>query len=678
MSTQDLVRSEPALAALASTATAAILEESFKRDDHYFRALLEALPVAIYVTDTDGRIIFYNRACIDFSGRVPVIGSDYWCVSWRLLWPDGTPLPHNQCPMAIALKEDRPVRGTEAIAERADGTRVPFMPFPTPLHDSSGRLIGAVNMLVDITERKKAKQAVREMNEMLEQRIEARTKQMTEAYERLRQSERRFRLLVNGVIDYAIFMLDDKGYVTNWNPGAARIKGYRAEEIVGQHFSIFYTQEDRAAGVPERVLKTARRDGRYEAESWRVRKGGERFWANVVIDAVRDDKGAIIGFAKITRDATERRKAERALIESERIARGIIDTALDAFVQWDQDGTVREWNPQAEAMFGWSRQEAVGRPMAELLIPPDQRGAHAAEIARFIAGGQGAFIGRRLQMEAMRRDGTHLTVELAATALKRGDGGGFVFNGFIRDLTDKIVAEATLHQAHKMEAVGQLTGGIAHDFNNLLAAIIPSLEIAKLRLDGHPAVKYIESAMRAAERGASLTRQLLSFARKQELAVELVDVNQRVVAIGEMLPRTLGPMARIETKLAADAGETLTDPNQLELAILNLAINGRDAMQAGGTLTITTALLDAETARARWQLENRDYVMIAVADTGTGMSEDVRIRVFEPFFTTKGVGKGSGLGLSMVYGFVRQSGGDIAIESEVGRGTTVRLFLPKA
>ena len=667
MSIQEIVRLDP-IASPAGPATAALLEEAFKRGDNYFRELLEALPVAIYVTDAAGRIIFYNQACVEFSGRVPIIGSDYWCVGWRLLKSDGTPMPHDQCPMAIALKEDRAVHGAEAIAERPDGTRVPFTAYPTPLHDASGRLVGAVNMLIDITERKKAEESLRQMNEMLEQRIEARTKQMTEAYERLRQNERRFRLLVNGVTDYAIFMLDEKGYVANWNAGAARIKGYTAEEVVGQHFSIFYTPEDRAAGVPDRVLKTARRDGRYEAESWRVRKGGERFWANVVIDAVRDDQGAIVGFAKITRDFTERRKAEEALIESERFARGIIDTALDAFVSWDQQGIVLEWNHQAEAMFGWSRHEAIGKSLIELLIPVDQRAVYGSEIA--------SFLGQRLQIEAVRRDGVRLTVELAATVLKRGEG--FVFNGFIRDLTEKIIAEAALHQALKMEAVGQLTGGIAHDFNNLLAAIIPSLELAKLRLDGNPVGKYIDSALRAAERGASLTRQLLSFARKQELSMEAVDVNRLITAIGEMLPRTLGPTVRIETHLAEDAGETLTDPNQLELAILNLAINARDAMPDGGTLRIATARLPAGNATAPGRLATGDHVMIAVTDSGTGMSEEVRSRVFEPFFTTKGVGKGSGLGLSMVYGFVQQSGGDIAIESEVGRGSTVRLFLPEA
>jgi PAS domain S-box-containing protein len=378
----------------------------------------------------------------------------------------------------------------------------------------------------------------------------------------------------------------------------------------------------------------------------------------------------------VTRDFTERRKAEQALVESERMARGIINTALDAFVQWDQGGIVCEWNSQAEAIFGWTHEEAIDKPIVGLLIPADRRAAFQAELDRFVAGGETASLGHRLQMEMIRRDGARITIELAATALPRGDG--FAFNGFIRDLTDKIVAEAAQRQALKMEAVGQLTGGIAHDFNNLLAAIIPSLELAKLKLGDNPTSKYLDSALRAAERGASLTRQLLSFARKQELVIERVEVNRLIEGICEMLPRTLGPTAQLQTQLGADTGATLSDPNQLELAILNLAINARDAMPDGGVLTIATGSLDAKTAHERWQLIGGDYLMIAVSDTGKGMTDEVRSRVFEPFYTTKGVGKGSGLGLSMVYGFVQQSGGSIAIESAPGEGTTVRLFLPRA
>src|ERR1700751_3399179 len=238
-------------------------EGEFCYQRRHVRDLLDALPAAIYTTDAAGRITFYNQAAVEFSGRRPEIGSHHWCVSWRLYWPDGRPMAHDECPMAKSLKEDRPIRGGEAIAERPDGTRVPFMAYPTPLHDASGRLVGAVNMLVDITAAKEVDQARVQLNETLEQRVEERTRQATEALTRFRESERRFRLFVEGVTDYAIFMLDTEGVITNWNAGAERIKGYRAAEIIGEHFSVFYSSKDREDGLPSRALTIAAQDGRF-------------------------------------------------------------------------------------------------------------------------------------------------------------------------------------------------------------------------------------------------------------------------------------------------------------------------------------------------------------------------------------------------------------------------------
>lgn len=649
--------------------------DALKERDERFRQLLDALPAAVYTTDAAGRLTFYNQAAIAFSGRKPELGSDQWCISWRLYWPDGRPMRHDECPMAVALKTGQPIRGVEAIAERPNGTRISFVPYPTPLFDSSGKLVGAVNMLVDITDRKRAEQLLQQFNETLEERVEERGRQMAKAFDQLRESERRFRLLVEGVTDYAIFMLDPQGTIVNWNSGAERIKGYRAEEIVGRHFSQFYGAEDQARGLPAHGLTMAARDGRYESEGWRLRKNGERFWASVVIDAIHDE-GRLVGFAKVTRDATERKRAEQILADSEKMARAIIDGALDGFVQLDEAGIIREWNKQAETIFGRSYQEAIGKSFCELMLAPSQWSAHKQELEQLLCARELPIPGRRLQMEALHRDGRAITIELALTAFCRGKER--VFNGFIRDLTEKIAAEAQLQQAQKMEAVGQLTGGVAHDFNNLLAAIIPSLELAKTRVQDERVLKHLDNAVRAADRGADLTRQLLSFARKQDLAVAQVDVNRLVSEICEMLPRTLGPTTVIKTELAKGAWMALTDASQLELAIINLAINARDAMPRGGQLTIATENISAHAAEEGWRLDPCDYLMVSVADTGIGMSETVRRRVFEPFFTTKEQGKGSGLGLSMVYGFVKQSSGNIVLESELGKGTTIRLFLPRA
>jgi PAS domain S-box-containing protein len=644
--------------------------------EYWYQKVLETLPVAVYATDAGGRVTFCNEAACELAGRRPELGSDRWCVSWALYWPDGTPMRRSECPMAITLKQDRPVRGQEILVERPDGTRVPILAYPTPLHDASGKLIGAVNMLEDLTERKKAEQLLQQLNETLEQRVQERTRQVNETFSKLQETERRFRLLVEGVTDYAIFMLDPNGIVSNWNPGAWRINGYSADEIIGQHFSVFYTAEDRASGLPQQLLSTAAEEGRFEGEGWRVRKDGERFWASVVIDPIRDDAGALIGFAKVTRDITERREAQEALLESAQMARGIIDTALDAFVQIDDAGNVLEWNAQAEAVFGWTRAEVLGRSVAALILPSTQREPYQKMLDRLVRSGEQRRSGQRLQLQALRRDGTEITVELSVTALRYGQR--CVFNGFIRDLTDKLAAEAQLFHAQKMEAVGQLTGGVAHDFNNLLTAIIGNLEALAATLPGEgSASRCVDAALRAAWRGAGLTEQLLAFSRHQEIRPEIVSIDRLLRDIALLCQKAVGDGVEIEIRPQENLWTCRIDPGQFEAAVLNLAANARDAMNGSGKLVIGAENREIG-GKAIADLRAGEYVMVSVTDTGCGMSREVLARAFEPFYTTKEAGKGTGLGLSQVYGFAKQAGGTARIESRRGIGTTVRLYLPRS
>jgi PAS domain S-box-containing protein len=375
--------------------------------------------------------------------------------------------------------------------------------------------------------------------------------------EKLRQSEEIFQLLVQSVHDCAMYMIDPTGHVTSWNAGAAQIKQYTADEIIGRHFSCFYTATDQATGKPARALATAAREGSYQEEGWRVRKDGTPFVADVLINPVLDRNGTLIGFAKITRDITIRRQAEKDLEQ----------------------------------------------------------------------------------------------------------------------------ARAALAQSQKMEAVGHLTGGIAHDFNNLLTAILGSLEVLEIRREAFSqgTSKMLQVIRRAAQRGAELTRHLLAFSRKQSLAPTLTDINGLVSGMSDLLRRTLGETVTVETILAGGLWPAFVDPNQVESALLNLAINARDAMQAGGRLIIETgnAFLDPGYAKRHADVTEGQYVLISVSDTGVGMTPEVLEHAFEPFYTTKAVGKGTGLGLSQVYGFVRQSGGHVELYSEVGTGTTVRIYFPR-
>jgi PAS domain S-box-containing protein len=379
----------------------------------------------------------------------------------------------------------------------------------------------------------------------------------------------------------------------------------------------------------------------------------------------------------IGRDMTQSSLAQEALRESAQLARGIIDTALDAFVQIDERGNILDWNSQAETIFGWPRREALGKKFAELIVAGAARDDLQAALGRFLHSGQDQILGRRREVMAQRCDGGEFRAEMSVTALKTREG--FVFNGFFRDLTDKIAAEDRIRQTEKMEAVGQLTGGIAHDFNNILTVITGTIEILADAVENEPQLAAITKMIdEAATRGAALTQHLLAFARKQPLQPRETDVNSLIVETAKLLRLTLGEQIEIESAFEDEVCLATVDPNQLATAILNLALNARDAMPGGGKLILETGsvYLDKNYSSLHSEVRPGRYVLIAVSDTGIGIPAAILDKVFEPFFTLKEPGKGTGLGLSMVYGFVKQSAGHIKIYSEEGHGTTIKMYLP--
>ena len=488
----------------------------------------------------------------------------------------------------------------------------------------------------------------------------------------------RFELLVQSITDYAIYMLDPQGCVVSWNAGAHRFKGYMAEEIIGEHFSRFYTPEERQQGVPQIALATAEREGRFEAQGWRVRKDGSRFWADVVIDSIRDPAGKLVGFAKITRDLTERRAAEATLRQSEERFRLLVQSVTDyAIYMLDPEGRVSSWNAGAERFKGYAADEIMGEHFSRFYREED-REAGVPHAALDTARREGRF---EAEGWRVRKDGSRFWASVIIDPIRDDDGQLVGFAKVTRDLTEKRAIEEQLRQSQKMEAVGQLTGGLAHDFNNLLTGISGSLEMMQIRLaQGRTAEfdRYFMAAQGAVKRAAALTHRLLAFSRRQTLDPEPTNVNRLIHGLDELVRRTVGPGVDVEVVGASGLWPTLVDPNQLENAILNLCINARDAMPDGGKLTIETTnkWLD-EAASRRQDLPVGQYVSVCVTDTGTGMTPEVAAKAFDPFFTTKPLGEGTGLGLSMIYGFVRQSGGQVRIYSELGQGTTMCLYLPR-
>jgi PAS domain S-box-containing protein len=499
----------------------------------------------------------------------------------------------------------------------------------------------------------------------------------TRAAEAMRDSEPSYRLLVEGVSDHAIYMLDLGGHVTSWNCGAQRIKQYTATEILGRHFSEFYTEEGVRRGEPDANLEAARREGRFEADAWRRRKDGSLFWANVIIEPRRNETGLLIGFAKVTSDISERRRAEQVIREAGERIKALIETIVDGVIVIDKVGKIQTFNPACQTLFGYRIDEVIGQNVS-MLMPQQYRGKHDSYLGNYRETGVRKIIGIGRKVVGQRKDGSTFPMLLSVGEAKQD--GEDIFVGVIHDLSEQKRNQEQLVQAQKMEMVGQLSGGIAHDFNNLLTVIVGNAEFLGEQLGARRDLKQLADDIGlAGERGAELTSRLLAFSRRQTLRPVEIDCNDLLASMHKLLRRTLREDIEIRTDFDPDMAFALADPAQLESAVLNLALNAQDAMAAGGYLTVSTATatLDDHYQSLHPEVLPGEYIQVSVTDTGEGMSKEVIQRAFEPFFTTKEVGKGSGLGLSMVYGFIKQSNGHVSIYSEAGLGTTIRMYLPQ-
>ena len=531
----------------------------------------------------------------------------------------------------------------------------------------------------------------------------------------LAASEGRHHAVLEDATEHAIITTDREGRITGWNAGARHVLGWVEAEVLRRHVALIFTPEDRAAGVPEAEMRTASAEGVAEDERWHVKRDGTRFWGSGQLTPLREG-GSLVGYLKVMRDRTARHAAVEDLREATRERERMMTMLSHSqTLVCDREGRVQVWTPGMERLFGYTSAEAVGALARELLHSEFPKPWPAVEAA--------LRRGRRWRAEVRHRhkDGSVRVAQETWVVQPGLDGGADSLVVAVEDQTgakqaenvlrgtnatlearvdartaalaqavdalhaealERAQAEEQLRQAQRMEALGQIAGGIAHDFNNMLQGIGGALELMQRRAEQGRAAeagRYAEAARQGVARAAALARRLLTFARRQTSEPRAVELDGLIGGVEELVRHTVGSGVTVRIDLADGVWTVLCDPGQLENVLLNLAINARDAMPSGGTISIGARNVRLEEADVAGQIGARpgDHVEIAVSDTGTGMDEATKARAFEPFFTTKPVGQGTGLGLSQLYGFVRQSNGVVRLDSALGRGTTVRLYLPR-
>ncbi|MFD1787552.1 PAS domain S-box protein [Sphingomonas floccifaciens] len=634
-------------------------EDELRRAKTLLEAVMEAVPGVVYAKDREGRMLAANRGTVDLVGKPlsEIIGR-----TDREFLDDPVQAEAVTANDLRVMKENR----TEAIEEQVsfpDGRRATWLSTKAPFRDAQGTVVGLVGSSVDISDRKQAE-------------------------ERLRDSEAKFRLMADAV-PQIVWITDAQGRIEFFNKQWADYVGAPDHPSTAAEVSRNYVHPDDDARTMAAFDEARSSGGVFQIEHRIRRADGVYRWFLVRADPFRDERtGEIVRWFGASVDIQDRKAAEQALLDlndtlERRVEAAIADrdrtwnNARDLLLVVGTDGIFRAVNPAWSQILGWRSEDLVGRAYLDFIHPDDHPSSEGA-LATASAEDLPAYENRY-----RHRDGSFRWISWVAAP----EGELIYASG--RDVTsDKVrqeqleQAQEQLRQAQKMEAVGQLTGGIAHDFNNLLTGVIGSLDIMQRQIakgDTSRMERYTTTAITAANRAAALTHRLLAFSRRQPLDPKPVGANRLVTGMEELLRRTIGEAVRLEIVTAGGLWNTLCDPHQLESAILNLAINARDAMPEGGTLTIETCnahLDDAYAARQR-EVKPGQYVCICVTDTGVGMTTDIVAKAFEPFFTTKPIGQGTGLGLSMIYGFARQSEGYAKIYSEVGKGTTFKLYLPR-
>ena len=498
-----------------------------------------------------------------------------------------------------------------------------------------------------------------------------------ESRRELLESESRYRELYEKT-PVMLHSSDKQGRVIDVSDYWLKNLGYSRDNVTGRPLTTFLSEESRRL-VEEAAEPRFQETGEVkDLELEFIRSNGEIRIIRLSALAKYAADGSFLCSQSVLEDITERLKAKQALEESEHRLSVAIDNMAVGIVVIDENGTITEFNPFAEPIFGYEAPEVVGKNI-EMLMPEPFRSERDQCLRTGLDIGTGKIKGMGREVTGLRKNGETFPMRFRVGELKTAEGSLFV--GTVYDLTEIKQLESQLRHSQKMDAIGHLTGGIAHDFNNILGIVMGNLELLQSQVAGNAkALKSVNSALRGAERGASLTKKLLGFSRESAAEVKLTNLNEFIETLHGLIAKSLTPSIRVEQHLAGDLWPAKIDPGDFEDVLLNLSLNARDAMPDGGTLVIETAntILDEDYVKLNPNARAGEFVMISVSDTGTGMTDEVIEKAFEPFFTTKDQGKGTGLGLSMAYGFVQRSGGHLKIYSEVGEGTTFHIYLPRA
>ena len=634
-----------ALKLQASRNRLATANKEIRENEERVRLLLDSTAEGIYGLDLDGNFTFCNAAALGmlgYAGAREVLGRNAQALIHHTR-AGGEFYPMGESGVFRAIRENRGSHADDEILWRADGTSFPAESWSYPVR-KDGKLVGAVVTFLDITERKKAGEAIRNLAAIVESSEDA---------------------IIGKTLD---------GTITAWNVGAERLFGWPSSEAIGRPVG-FHIPPDRHDEMRVILAKIRRGESIKQLETVRLRKNGARMEVSLSISSIHGAAGEVVGASSIARDITERNHAEKELRKSEERFRRLFDSNTIGISVAELSGKVLEANDAYLAMIGYSREELLsGVVRWDGMTPAEYRFKDQIAVEQLQRTG----VAQPYEKELIRKDGTRRPLLIGIAMLEASEKSIIAYTV---DLSERRKLEEQFRQAQKMEAVGQLAGGVAHDFNNLLTVILGYSDLLAAKLDpGTRRFEELDEIRMAGERAASLTRQLLAFSRQQVLERKVLDVNDLIADLEKMLRRLIGEDVQLVTVLSPALRRVNADAGQLEQVIVNLAVNARDAMPRGGRLTIETANveLDEACSSRHATVQPGSYVMIAVSDTGVGMNGETLAHMFEPFFTTKERGKGTGLGLATVYGIVKQSGGSVWVYSEVGKGTTFKIYLPRA